>query len=126
MKTTPAMFGHFEKCVKKWAGNFGLQNVHLGVVLQRRPGVEEEDEEESSAAWADYNMEDSIAIIGLDPEQLPGTRHVDIERWAFHEVWEVVLWPMRMMLDARGYSWREINTVVHDIIRRAETAQFGF
>jgi hypothetical protein len=30
------------------------------------------------------------------------------------------------MLGSRGYSFQQINAVIHDIIRRAETEKFGF
>jgi hypothetical protein len=77
-------------------------------------------------AWALYDTESSIARIGLSSFLDNSVTYATIDRMAFHEVWEVLLWPMREMLGSRGYSFQQINAVLHDIIRRAETEKFGF
>jgi hypothetical protein len=65
-------------------------------------------------------------LIGLSPLLEDHISNATIDRSAFHEVWEVLLWPVRELMSARGYNFEQINGVVHDIIRRAETEKFGF
>lgn len=126
MKTTQAQFKYFADRVRKWAGVFGLHHVRVAVALQNNPDYDGEDFD-PCLAWTDYDTEGSLAIIGLNPElgKIDGGQK-SLDRAALHEVWEVVLWPMREMLKARGYSFEQINAQVHDVIRRVETAQLGF
>jgi hypothetical protein len=123
MKTTQAQFKHFQGRVKHWAGKYGLQHAMVHIVLEEN---EDDDSEGETMAWALYDPESSIARIGLSSFLDNSVTYATIDRMAFHEVWEVLLWPMREMLGSRGYSFQQINAVLHDIIRRAETEKFGF
>lgn len=124
MRTTAAQFKYFRGRVKHWAAKYGLHNVRVYAVMEPVPDDEEENDE--TIAWALYDVENSIAKIGLSPMLEDGTSLPTIDRSALHEVWEVMLWPMRELLCARGYSFEQVNAQVHDIIRRVESAQFGF
>ena len=124
MKTTQAQFKHFQSRVKHWAAKYGLHHARIYTVLEFIPGEESENDE--TIAWAIYDIENSIAKIALSPMLEDGTTNSTIDRSAFHEVWEVIMWPVREMLGDRGYNFEQINAQIHDVIRRAENAQFGF
>lgn len=126
MKTTAAQFKYFQNRVAIWAKDYGLNHVRIHTVLQRNPDFDD-DEVDDSLAWAHYDAESSLAIIGLNTElDRADSNQKSLDRAALHEVWEVILWPIREMLGDRGYKFSEINAVVHNIIRRSETARLGF
>lgn len=126
MKTTAAQFNYFQGRVAKWAQHYGLHHIRIATALQGNPDNDEEAYDDC-LAWAHYDPESSLAIIGLNPElgKEDGSQK-SLDRAALHEVWEVIAWPVRDMLLNRGYSFEQVNTVIHDIIRRTETAQLGF
>ena len=125
MKTTTAQFDYYAKRVRFWAEKYGLHNLHLSVVNEDFPG-DDEEEASNTLGWAHLEPESGMAVVGLTPEIDAGTTQKRLDRVAFHEVWEVVLWGVRTRLRERGVKEGVINAEVHDIIRRAETAQFGF
>ena len=123
MKTTQAQFKHFQSRVKHWAGKFGLHHVRIDVVLEEN---EDDENEGDTMAWALYDPESSMARVGMSCCLDDSVTYGRIDQTAFHEVYELILWPIREMLGSRGYSFQQINAVIHDIIRRAETEKFGF
>ena len=118
MKTTAKDFKTYKAHCKKWQEKLGLTNWELNFYHN--------DDEEGARAWVEAFIPQGQATIGLT-ETLEDRRALggdDLNKWAMHEITELMLWKIRKLLEP-VYSEEVINQHIHDIIRRLENVFFS-
>jgi len=115
MKTTAKHFKLFKKECERWITIFGLLNwtVHY---------YHEEDGDPNVFAWTQYNHDNRVVDVSLNRVWANKPRDIEYElkRAAFHEVCEILLYPLRYLGEARFITSGEIDTGVHNVIRILE------
>ena len=117
-KTTKKDFEKFKKAALKFAQKFGLTDWEIHV-------FHEEWGNEDSRAYNRCNYTGRVASISLAPEW--NTRPVsgEIERTAFHEIFEVLLAPLTTCAFGRFVTEDEIDEAIHYIVRTMENVMLG-
>jgi len=115
--TTKADFELFKKEVQKWIDILGLRDweVHF-----TQSGFENDDR-----AGIHVNLNGRIARIGLNKNQTSDFNDLDIRKWAFHEVCELLLGPLSVNARSRYINEDELEQSEHYIIRTLENILFS-
>ena len=119
MKTSKEHFEIFKKECQKWIEIFGLKN--WGVCFYHK-----KDSNKGLLSWTQYEYAGRSVDIYLNTEWQDKHKNSDLDyemkRSAFHEIAEILLYPIRYIGECRYVQGSfEIDTVVHDVIRTLET-----
>jgi len=114
MQTTEDEFDFFKTECDKWIRVFGL--LGWGVLYEHV-----DIKENWYASVRVNNLEDRIALFSFNKNITEGEREfLDIRKTAFHEVMELLLWPMHYIGESRYTSPEELTEARHVIIRTLE------
>lgn len=113
-KTTKSEFEIFKKEVFKWQSYFGLINWQIYVLHEKI----------DSFGNCMVDIPGKVSSIRLNTELSEADYIVrDIRRTAFHEVCELMLWPLGNQACGM-YPHKFVDEATHDIIRRLEHTIF--
>jgi len=119
-KTTKAHFDIFKKECSKWIKYFGLLDWEINLYHKK---LDEEDKD-SMAITSCYNKgkrSDITLNIEWDEDK---PSEIEIKKCAFHEICEVLYYPIAFMAEARFLADGEIETETHRLIRILENTVF--
>ena len=121
MKTTKKHFLIFKKECKKWIDYFGLKNWDIRIVLDeienRKNGI--------TLAIVNNNFHSRSSIITLNKTlNKEFLEKKELKCCAFHEIWEIILYPLAYLAEARFITNSEVEPEIHNIIRTLENTIF--
>lgn len=104
-------FQKFEKYVKNWIEFFGLYNWEIGIHT-------DDGDDGESLAFTTFVVDNRRADIFLcdDWDGVEKTEN-ELDKLAFHEVCEILLYKIRHLAGKRYYSWDEVDGEIHSVIR---------
>lgn len=112
---------YFTKCVHKWVKYFGLADYEVSIHGSDR------NEIRGSCNW--HPIDDSAQMLsicyGKGWLKKKNLKDQEINRVAFHEVCEGMLSKLNQLCHERFIQKREIQTAVHEVVRRLENAIIG-
>ena len=116
MLTTKANFKLFKKEAEKWIDILGLRDweVHFS----------HSEFENNDRAGIHVNLNGRITTIGLNKNQTSEFNDLDIRKWAFHEVCELLIGPLSVNARSRCINEDELEQSEHYIIRTLENVLF--
>jgi len=116
MKTTAKHFKIFKAECEKWINRFGLFNWEVGY-------YHKEDGDTSTFSWTVYRYSGRAVDVCLNRtwQDRPYNMEYELRLSAFHEVCEILLYPLRYLGECRFLSDGEIDPEVHSIIRILES-----
>ena len=117
-KTTEAHFKLFRQECEKWIKAFNLRNWEINYRHTKPPGDQK--------AWAALNHQGRQCDLCLSSgwrEAFPIT-NIEIRKTAFHEVCELLLYPMYYLAESRFLSESEMEPACHDVIHALQNAVF--
>ncbi len=117
-KTTKKDFVLYKAESQKWIALFGLNNWDVNFYHT--------DDEGSCLAWTAFNFEGKLVDSHLNkkwPERMKPTPY-EIRKTAFHEVCEVLLFPIRYLGECRFLTNSEMEPEVHNVINVLENTVF--
>jgi hypothetical protein len=119
IKLTEKNFTDFVQYCKKWQKSLGLLDWRLEFVFT---SVEEWERLEGSKAVAAMNREGMIAIIALNHSWfLTKPTDIELEKMALHEMCELLLRPLNVLLECRfNVSEEDAVYETHRVIRVLE------
>lgn len=112
--TTPKHFEIFKRECQKWIKVFGLSRWEFSFF---------HCETDRHLAWSTINWEAHYVAFHLNKtwrwkDQPPTSR--EVKKSAFHEVCEVLLFPIRYLGECRYLSESEMDPAVHEVIHVLE------
>jgi len=119
MKTTKKHFELFKKECKKWIEFFGLKEWNVSYDWCTPV-------EDCVLAWSNHHFSAKSSYLILSKEwrnTVPVTNE-QVKKSAFHEVCEMMLFPLRYMSECRFLSDTEIDPEIHRLIRTFENVIF--
>ena len=114
MKTTAKDFKAFQRYCRKWQKELGLMNYSLG--------FRHNNDHPDSESWV-AETEDGNAVAGLTSNWDEAITTHSIERAAFHEMHELLMWEIRCLL-RQVLSEEVVNKKIHAVIRPLENLLF--
>ncbi len=112
-KTTKQDFAKFARCVRKWGAVFGLKDWEISICHEQWT--------DNTYANNSTNYTARAASVNLSREWPAKPRKGEIERSAFHEVYEILLAPLRACAGARFVTADEIDEATHYVVRTMES-----
>ena len=119
-KTTKKHFNLFKKECDYWIKEFGLTNWCVRYYHRK-------DSKQEVHAWCNFEFSGRAVDITLNAEVDDDYKlnpEFETKLSAFHEVCEVLLFPLRYLAEARFLTDNEIDPEIHNIIRTLENAVF--
>ena len=115
-KTTKADFKLFKAECERWIGILGLRDWEAHFTHN--------EFDNSDRAGIHVNLNGRITTIGLNKEQTSDFDDLDIRKWAFHEVCELLIGPLSVNARSRYINEDELEQSEHYIIRTLESVLF--
>lgn len=115
-KSTQKHFKIFKAECEKWLTRLNLRNWEVKYYHK--------EEDDSIFSWCNFSYSGRSADVCLNinwPEKVPITEY-ELKRSAFHEVCEILLYPLRYLGECRFLTDSEIDPEVHNVIRILENA----
>jgi hypothetical protein len=111
-KTTPEEFKLFKSECLKWIDFFGLHDWRVDFSHEKIKGY---------ACVTVNGLEDKVALFSFNTEcDKHARKHLDIPKTAFHEVMELLLYPLFYIGTCRYVQPEEFYAARHSIIRTFE------
>ncbi len=114
-EATGEHFDTFKKEVEYWIQYFGMIDWELHI---------ENTEEEDALGTCYGSIEHKLAGINLSSVWDEEPTEIRIKQIAFHEVTELFLYPLRMIMYERIVTEKEIENAIHTVIRTLENTVF--
>lgn len=117
MKTTPEHFEIFKKECEKWIEIFGLKNWCVRYYHKK-------DSDSAPFSWTNYTYSGRAVDIFLNKvwaDKHNSLVEYELKQSAFHEVCEILLYPVRYLAECRFLTDSEIDPEIHNIIRTLES-----
>jgi hypothetical protein len=111
-KTTKKDLNIFQLECKKWIKHFGLLDWEVHYF------IDEDDDDSRGCCVA--SSENGITSIFLNRHWEDKPKQAELRKVAFHEVWELILSPYRLLAESRYATGRELERERHRIIRILE------
>ena len=117
MKTTHKHFEIFKEECEKWIKMFGLTNWCVRYYHKK-------DSDGSTFSQTKYAYSGKAVDVCLNinwPNDIPQSKVAfELKQSAFHEVCEILLYPIRYLAECRYLTDSEIDPEIHNIIRTLE------
>jgi len=104
---------YFQERVDHWINGFGLSEWQVW---------KESQDLEDAYGQCQADLNGKTAIIVINPLWDYEPKDADLDRVAFHEVCELLLWPLHHIASERFVSENEWESQRHTVIRRLENA----
>jgi hypothetical protein len=119
IKLTEENFNDFVKYCKKWQKAFGLLDWRVELIFA---SVEEWEHLKDSKAVVTMNREGMVAIVALNHSWfLTEPTDIELEKTALHEMCELLLRPLNVLLECRfNVSEEDVDYETHRVIRVLE------
>jgi len=120
MKTTAKHFKIFKTECEKWLNRVGLKNWCVRYYHQ-------DDGDDGTLASTSYHYGSRVANIYLNRTWNDSIEvsNYELKQSAFHEVCEILLYPLRYLSESRFLAHGDIDTEVHNVIRVLESVLWG-
>lgn len=110
-------FQEFTKAVNYWTEYYGLKNYEVVILHEKL------DEDVLAQAIVDSSARVARILFTNDLSDVQYKTKEVYQKAGFHEIWEVILWDVRIHLSAM-FSHEYINEMIHVIIKIQENSAF--
>lgn len=117
-KTSMKDFEFFKEQCELWIDFWGLREWRVTYVHDDDPDAETEN----ASGWCMADMANMTAQIALRKTWPYKPDKSEIKLTAFHEVLELLIWPLFDVAVSRDFNMEKCNSARHNIIRRLENA----